>query len=46
MKEVLVNLWKFMVKKIKCKPVKGKVCNIVKGKVVCKEKKMRVCVKK
>jgi len=49
MTEALKNLLRYIVrmnKKIKCKTVKGKVCKIVKGKVDCKSKKLKVCVKK
>ncbi len=33
-------------KKIRCKQVIGKVCKIIKGKIVCKKKKMEVGVEK
>jgi hypothetical protein len=35
-----------MKKKIKCKEVVGKVCEIIKGKIKCRKKKMKICVEK
>jgi len=49
MRGVLRNLQKYiakMAKKINCKTAKGKVCEIVKGRVRCKKKKLKVCVEK